>query len=238
MDAVHPTGATASRSVTRQAVLIALRREGPLSPDRLASVLGVSRTAVLQQLRRLAAGGLVARRAERHGVGRPRHLYELTADAQEVFPADYGALAADMLAAMDAFGGRELVERVFALRRERLREQLVRRLDDAGLSAAPLEDRVREVARFQDEQGYLCDCRRETRGGEELDPIAVDAQGVIRLREHNCAIYDVATATPAACRAEVQLFREVLGARVVRETHIAAGDRCCTYRIEERRADA
>jgi predicted ArsR family transcriptional regulator len=238
MDAVHPTGTTASRSVTRQAVLIALRREGPLSPDRLASVLGVSRTAVLKQLRRLAAGGLVARRTERHGVGRPRHLYELTATAQEVFPADYGALAADMLAAMEAFGGRELVEGVFKLRRERLREQLVRRLDDAGLSGAPLEDRVREVARFQDEQGYLCDCRRETRAGEELEPIAVDAHGVIRLREHNCAIYDVATATPAACRAEVQLFREVLGARVVRETHIAAGDRCCTYRIEERRADA
>jgi predicted ArsR family transcriptional regulator len=246
MDAVHPTGATASRNVTRQAVLIALRREGPLSPDRLAGVLGVSRTAVLQQLRRLAAGGLVARRTERHGVGRPRHLYELTATAQEVFPADYGALAADMLSAMEAFGGRELVERVFALRRERLRDQLVRRLDDAGLSGAPLEDRVREVARFQDEQGYLCDCRRETRAGEELqagtgeglEPIAVDAEGVIRLREHNCAIYDVATATPAACRAEVQLFREVLGARVVRETHIAAGDRCCTYRIEERRAEA
>jgi predicted ArsR family transcriptional regulator len=238
MDAVQPTGATASRNVTRQAVLIALRREGPLSPDRLASVLGVSRTAVLQQLRRLAAGGLVARRAERHGVGRPRHVYELTASAQEVFPADYGALAADMLAAMEAFGGRELVERVFALRRERLRDQLVRRLDDAGLSGAPLEDRVREVARFQDEQGYLCDCRRETRAGQELEPIAVDPQGVIRLREHNCAIYDVATATPAACRAEVQLFREVLGARVVRETHIAAGDRCCTYRIEERPVDA
>ena len=27
------------------------------------------------------------------------------------------------------------------------------------------------------------------------------------------------------------LFREILGAQVVRETHIASGDRCCTYRI-------
>jgi predicted ArsR family transcriptional regulator len=29
------------------------------------------------------------------------------------------------------------------------------------------------------------------------------------------------------------MFREILGADVVRETHIASGDRCCTYRIIE-----
>ncbi|MGI8702976.1 MAG: hypothetical protein ACR2JZ_00490 [Candidatus Limnocylindrales bacterium] len=58
------------------------------------------------------------------------------------------------------------------------------------------------------------------------------------MREHNCAILEIARETPAACRAEVQLFRDVLGARVVRETHIAAGARCCTYRIEERPARA
>jgi predicted ArsR family transcriptional regulator len=35
----------------------------------------------------------------------------------------------------------------------------------------------------------------------------------------------------AACQAELDLFRDVLGADVQRESHIAAGDRCCTYRI-------
>jgi predicted ArsR family transcriptional regulator len=97
------------------------------------------------------------------------------------------------------------------------------------------------LAEFQDEQGYLCESRLEARVSGVGDapprdePLAV-VDGVVRLREHNCAILDVATATPAACRAEVQLFRDVLGARVVRETHIAGGDRCCTYRIEERPA--
>ena len=59
------------------------------------------------------------------------------------------------------------------------------------------------------------------------------SDGKIRLREHNCAILDVARGGRAACDAELELFREVLGADVVRETHIAAGDRCCTYRIVE-----
>ena len=41
-----------------------------------------------------------------------------------------------------------------------------------------------------------------------------------------------------ACQAELELFREVLGADVVREQHIASGDRCCTYRVAEPRRTA
>ena len=64
----------------------------------------------------------------------------------------------------------------------------------------------------------------------------IGADGVIRLVERNCAIHRIAADTTAACQAELDLFREILGPEVVRETHIAAGDRCCTYRIGEGRA--
>jgi predicted ArsR family transcriptional regulator len=235
---------------TRRAVLLTLRRDGPLTPDRLATIVGISRTAVLQQLRSLGEAGLVRRSAVKHGVGRPRHLYELTPDAQAAFPSNYSGLASSVIRAMDRLGGTDLVDEVFRARRIQLADQIRRRFTDRGLDQAPLLERARELARFQDEQGYLCECRIESRLGNGADvdatrststdtvaPISVD-DGVIRLRERNCAIYDVATSTPAACRAEVQLFREVLGARVVRETHIAAGDRACTYRIEERPARA
>jgi predicted ArsR family transcriptional regulator len=67
-----------------------------------------------------------------------------------------------------------------------------------------------------------------------LASAAVDADGTVRLVEHNCAIYHVAAGAPAACAAELELFAEVLGAEVVREQHIASGDRCCSYRISER----
>jgi predicted ArsR family transcriptional regulator len=33
------------------------------------------------------------------------------------------------------------------------------------------------------------------------------------------------------------MFADVLGADVVRESHIMAGDRCCSYRISETPAD-
>ena len=105
------------------------------------------------------------------------------------------------------------------------------------LQHAPLLERVRELAVIQDEQGYLCECRAAATNGDtppsEAWPrsIRVDPDGGIRLREHNCAIFEVAREIPAACRAELELFREVLKADVERESHILAGDRACTYRI-------
>jgi predicted ArsR family transcriptional regulator len=209
-----------SPSALRRQILVLLRREGPASPDQLAVSMGASRTGVLQQLRALEATGFVSRETVRHGVGRPRHLYDITPEAQELFPTNYDGLATGLLAAIGEVGGEGLVEQVFIARRRQIGHRLRRELDDRVGVDAPFVDRVRALAVLQDEQGYLADA-------------TVEADGTIRLREHNCAIFDVARGERAACDAEIDLFREVLGAEVVRETHIASGDRCCSYRIVE-----
>jgi predicted ArsR family transcriptional regulator len=214
-------GARSGTSGLRREILLRLRQDGPSSPDQLAARLTASRTGVLQQLRALEAARLVTHQTERHGVGRPRHLYDVTEAAQELFPSNYDGLAAGLLEAIGAIGGEDLVEEVFAARRRQIGDRVRRGLVERGGTTASLEDRVRILAVIQDEQGYLCEATR-------LD------DGAFRLREHNCAIYHVARGAPAACAAELDLFREILGANVVRETHIASGDRCCTYRIEGR----
>ena len=206
----------------RQSILHDLRRNGPTSPDALSRRVGASRTGVLQQLRALEVAGLVSRQTVRHGVGRPRHVFDVTPTAQGLFPASYDRLATDMLAAMAAVGGDALVAKVFDARRLALHERVAGRLAARLPADAPLADRVRELAVVQDEQGYLCHATIEPDGA------------TFRLSEHNCAIYQVALAHPSACRAEEELFREVLQADVVRESHIAAGDRCCSYRITEK----
>jgi predicted ArsR family transcriptional regulator len=211
-------GTGPAASTLRRSILLHLRQAGPSSPDALAGTLGASRTGVLQQLHALEAASLVCHATERHGVGRPRHLYDVTPDAQDLFPADYDGLAAGLLAAIDEVGGPDLIEDVFAARRRqighRIRQTLAARLP----VAADVIDRVRELAVIQDEAGYLAEW-------------FVGDDGALRLRENNCAIYHVARRTRAACDAELKLFRELLGEDVVRETHIASGDRCCTYRI-------
>jgi predicted ArsR family transcriptional regulator len=205
----------------RREILLLLRRLGPSSPDQLAARLGASRTGILQQLRALEAAELVVRRPERHGVGRPRHLYDVTAHAQDLFPSSYEGLAAGLLAAIDAVGGQDLVDQVFAARRGQSADRMRSRMAERLPVDAPLADRVRELAVIQDEQGYLAQA--------EIGP-----DGTIRLVEHNCAIFQVARGTACACDAELALFGEVLDAEIVRDSHIATGDRCCTYRISSR----
>jgi predicted ArsR family transcriptional regulator len=205
-------------SALRRAVLVHLRRHGPSAPDAIASAIGASRSGVAQQLRALDTAGLVTRTSVRHGVGRPHHLYDITPDAQDLFPTNYDGLATGLLAAILEVGGEQLVEEVFAARRRQAEARLRDRVR-ALPAGATLGDRVAVVASVQDELGYLAEVRTDPDG--------------IRLLEHNCAVLDVARRIPAACRAELDLFRTVLGTEVVREHHIASGDRCCSYRVAE-----
>jgi predicted ArsR family transcriptional regulator len=216
--AAHAPASPTAASALRRSILLHLRQAGPTSPDALATALGASRTGVLQQLHALEAANLVRHATERHGVGRPRHVYDVTADAQDLFPADYGSLAAGLLAAIAEVGGIDLVDEVFAARRRQIGERIGARLAARVPAGSDLIDRVRELAVIQDEAGYLCEW-------------FVGEDGALRLRENNCAIDHIARGSSAPCAAELQLFRDLLGVEVVRETHIASGDRCCTYRI-------
>jgi predicted ArsR family transcriptional regulator len=217
-----PNGApSGSPRALRREILVRLRRDGPATPDQLAGAIGASRTGVLQQLRALESTSFVRRETVRHGVGRPRHLYDLTPEAQELFPSNYDGLAAGLLQAIGAVGGDGLVEQVFQARRCQIGTRVRREIDERVGPGAPLIDRVQTLATLQDEQGYLASA-------------VLEQDGTIHLREHNCAILEVAQGERTACDAELDLFRDVLGVDVVRESHIASGDRCCSYRITDR----
>ncbi len=212
-----PAAPETERSL-RRAILVRLRQSGPATPDQLAGALGASRTGVLGQLRRLEAAGLVRHRPERHGVGRPRHRYDLTEQAQALFPASYDGLARGLLAAIRRVGDEDLVRQIFEARRREIADRASRHLDERLNGDRSTEAKARELAVFQDAHGYLADT-------------VTGPDGRIRIRQHNCAIHDVAADEPAACEAELRLFRELLGDDVVRESHIASGDRACVYRI-------
>jgi predicted ArsR family transcriptional regulator len=208
---------TTPEPALRRAILVHLRRVGPSSPDAIATAIGASRSGVAQQLRALEGTGLVSRTTVRHGVGRPRHLYDVTGDAQSLFPSNYGGLATGLIAAILELGGDTLLDDVLAARSRQAGLALREGLAAVLPADAPLADRVRELARLQDGLGYLAEAE-----------VADDA---VRLVQHNCAVHDIAVANRAACRAELAMFRDVLGPGVERECHMLDGDRCCTYRV-------
>lgn len=215
-----PDAPTSPASSLRRAILLHLRQAGPSSPDTVANALEASRTGVLQQLHALEEAGLVSHSAEKHGVGRPRHVYDVTADAQGLFPTDYGGFASGLVKAIEAVGGDDLVEQVFAARRRQIGDRIERRMAERLPDEATLADRVHILALLQNEAGYLAES-------------TVGDDGQLRLREHNCAIDKIARRTSAPCDAELALFQELLGPGVGRESHIASGDRCCSYVVPQ-----
>src|SRR3990172_1501951 len=128
----HGTGVNhengAHPSALRHAILLHLRQSGPSAPDQVATGLGASRTGVTAQLHALEAAGLVSHVPVRHGVGRPRHLYDLTADAQALFPTNYDGLATSLLAALEELGGPALIEDVFRARHPQMPHSMSRQI--------------------------------------------------------------------------------------------------------------
>ncbi len=234
-----------SSSSAQQAVLIALRRIGPASPDALAAAMGISRSAAVAHLRMLAAVGLVARDVERHGVGRPRHRYDLTAAAQTLLPSNYASLATDLLDALQVVGDEAVVDAVFAERRRRQAALIRGRFADRRLDGCPFRSACASWPSSRTSRvtcaiasplrlgGWAAPCQPVT--DRQRTPLAdghAAGPEAMQMRQANCAIYEVATRHQQACDSELELYREVLGADVVREAHIASGDRTCTYRIE------
>lgn len=205
--------ATVTQSTTRRAILLAIKKQGEARAEELASILGITPSAVRQHLAALLGEGLVAIREQRGGTGRPKHLYSVTAQAEVLFPKTYGELTCELLDYAGAEGP-GTVERLFERRR-------LRRVADAQvrLSGKDFDGRVVELALILDQDGYLADTVR-------------DADGEWRIVEHNCAILEVALRYGQACSSEIEFLREVMpDAQIDRVSHMAAGEHHCGYRV-------
>jgi DeoR family suf operon transcriptional repressor len=210
---VSDTATLDTLPATRRALLETLKRNGEARADELAERLGVTVSAVRQHLAALQAEGFVEHREVRAGPGRPHHDYRLSARGDELFPRRYASIVTDLLVEAEAEDP-ALIDRLFEGRRVRRVERAKARLD-----GKPFPERVAELTRVLDEDGYLAEL-------VELD------DGSYRIVEHNCAILAVATQYGAACGTELEFIREVLpDARIERVAHLLAGGHVCAYEV-------
>jgi DeoR family transcriptional regulator, suf operon transcriptional repressor len=201
---------------TRREILVVLRQRGEIRVGELAEAVGVTVSGARQHLTGLAEDGLVRHREIRGGPGRPKHAYALTRKAEDLFPRAYGELAREVLDSV-ADESPEMLDRIFERRRRRRVQRAQERLAGKGFG-----DRVAELARILDEDGYLADF-------EAL------ADGAYRITEHNCAVFAVAQQYGGLCSAEISFIREVLpDADVERVAHMIAGAHICAYHVRPR----
>ncbi|ODT71511.1 MAG: transcriptional regulator [Pelagibacterium sp. SCN 63-23] len=197
--------------------MMALKMHGSLSASALGERLGTSGEAARQQLVRLAEEGLVMAHSAASGVGRPTQLWSLAPAAQSRFPDTHAALTVQLLDIVRTELGDGALDTIIAAR-----EADTRRAYQAAVAPAPdLKSRVAALADLRSQEGYMAAWTEQP-------------DGSLLLVENHCPICAAATACQGFCRAELDVFRSVLGpeVEVERQEHIVAGGRRCTYSIK------
>ncbi len=197
----------------RRRIVSALKRQGELDAEAIARAVTMTPSGVRQHMAALTRDDLVTFRTEAAGPGRPRYLYRLTDAGDALFPRRYADLTNELLGYL-ADEDPEMLRRIFERRAERRLADARVRTDGLGL-----EERVAEIARILDDDGYLADWLRQD-------------DGSYLVREHNCAVLNVALRFGHACGTELQFLRALLpDATVERVAHRVAGQHACAYLI-------
>jgi predicted ArsR family transcriptional regulator len=211
-------------SVGRRRILDRLKLGGPATPAELAAELGLTPAAVRQHLDGLAEEDLVAVTDEHTGTpGRPAGRWRLTRRAHGLCPDRHGELTASLVQAIKSVAGDDVLNQVIELR---TREQQ-RDYETAVAQAGPsLRSRTEALARMRTAEGYMA----EVTNLGETGPGGDDE---LLLIEHHCPICEAAESCAGFCRAELGVFRAVLGEDVTveRTEHLLAGAPRCAYRI-------
>jgi len=204
-----------SSGKTRRAIVKRLKADGPLDSARLARRLGLTPMAVRQHLYALQREKLVTAEERKGPLGRPAKYWQLTREADRLFPDAYAELSVALIGALGDTFGEAGVQRVLESRCAAQRTAYRARID----ASAPLGDKLRALAKQRTEEGYMAEVRR-------------DGDGYLFIENH-CPICAAASVCQGFCSTELELFRDVLGPEVSveRGEHIVSGDRRCVYRV-------
>nr|WP_210264687.1 metalloregulator ArsR/SmtB family transcription factor [Brucella pseudintermedia] len=195
--------------------MLALKMRGAQTAAAIGEQLGTTGEAVRQQLVRLAEEGLVAAHSVSQGVGRPSQFWDLTEAGNKRFPDTHADLTVQLLHSVRAILGEDALDTLIAHRETETRRQYQARLKDLSLG-----ERVEQLAAIRSAEGYMADAERQE-------------DGSWLFIENHCPICAAADTCQGFCRAELQVFRAVLGpdVSVNRTEHILAGARRCAYVI-------
>lgn len=198
-------------------LLMLFKMRGPQTAAAIGAEIGTTKENARQQLVKLAADGLVEAKSVPQGVGRPQQIWTLTERGHAQFPDTHAELTVSILNSVRKILGGEALDQLIAARETETRAAYARILSPVD----GIEARLAALAERRTREGYMAEWRP-----------AEDGVGWLLIENH-CPICAAATACQGFCRAELAIFRTVLGPdyTVEREEHILRGARRCTYRI-------
>ncbi len=172
-----------------------IRRKGPLSLAAIATELGVTATAVRNRLSRLVGSGMVERKAEHGGRGRPKYQYQASSEAHRRLGQNYADLAVVLWdEMMRTIEDRKLRGRLFARITDRLAE-----LYRSQLHEATWQGKMVQLGTILHDRGI------------EAEVTTTDHGALPILKQHSCPYFDLAEVDRAVCAMERKMFEKVLG---------------------------
>ncbi|WP_216831035.1 helix-turn-helix transcriptional regulator [Alkalihalobacterium elongatum] len=179
-------------SSTREQILQLLKKHKSLTVANLASHLGITEMAVRRHLGTLERDQVVETKMVRQAMGRPTTLYSLSQEGEELFPRNYASLTLGFLKDIEKISGKQMIDELFELRKQRMKEELEERFKGKNF-----DERIKELADVQTTNGYMVEWEKSD-------------DGTIHFKEYNCPISQIAKEYPVACACEQSLFQELL----------------------------
>jgi predicted ArsR family transcriptional regulator len=193
---------------TRGQTVTLLRRSGR-TVDELAKTLGLTNNGVRVHLATLERDGLVRQRGSVRpgsGGGKPAYVYELTAEAEDLFPKAYEPVLGHLLDVLsDGLGSEES---------EALLRDVGRRIARGrGVPDDGVRPRLEEAVAILNELGGLAELEEHEEG--------------FVIRGYGCPLAGVTPDHPEACRMAETLISELAGTPVYEHCDRGAKPRCC-----------
>ncbi len=199
--------------VEEDLVLQVLLSEGPKTVQELTEACAITATAVRHHLNRLMARGLVQRRQERHGRGRPRYVYFVPSEVRSELGNNFTDLAIALWNEIDAHADRPLAIRLLKQVGDRLG-----RFYRSMVSAATLQERLRRLVGLFRRRGIVAD-------------MVAEPDGRLTLRLISCPYQQLAEGDRKVCGIERRLLATALDASVRLTQCRLDGAPCCEFQV-------
>ena len=198
---------------TRDKILQTLLRKPKSTITDLAEAVGINPISVRHHLTNLQMEGLIEAHEERHGVGRPRHVYDLTNDGMEHFPTRYLRLTTRLLTQMKESMPGPVVSKLFGQIAEDLAGQYAS--DIQGLS---MEKRLDVVKDMLAQEGFTVEWEKK---GDQY-----------HIHEISCPYYQIGITHPEVCTVDQILISKMLALPANKVQCILDGGSHCTYVVQ------
>jgi predicted ArsR family transcriptional regulator len=195
-------------------ILKLLQQQGRLSIKAIETALGVTTTAVRQQVMALQAEGLVTAATVREKRGRPHASYSLSEKGQSLFAHGYEDLALILLEEVLAQAKPESVRQLLQRVSSRLGEQYA-----AQIHGVALAERLQELVTLFEKRGVLVKIE--------------EAPDAFMLTEYGCPYYGLAREHREVCGMEIEAIEQALGSQVTLCQSQLDGHHGCQFQVKK-----